>query len=35
MDQLGIRYEAKHTESVRSVCGNVTGNYHPHGETSV
>jgi DNA gyrase subunit A len=34
MDQLGIRYEAK-PRKCAFVCGNVTGNYHPHGETSV
>jgi DNA gyrase/topoisomerase IV subunit A len=34
MDQLGIRFEAK-PRKCAFVCGNVTGNYHPHGETSV
>jgi DNA gyrase/topoisomerase IV subunit A len=34
MDQLGLRQEAK-PRKCAFVCGNVTGNYHPHGESSV
>jgi len=34
MDQLGLGFEAK-PRKCAFVCGNVTGNYHPHGETSV
>ncbi|MBX3421709.1 MAG: DNA topoisomerase 4 subunit A [Pirellulaceae bacterium] len=34
MDQLGIRHDAK-PRKCAFVCGNVTGNYHPHGESSV
>lgn len=34
MSQLGINAEAK-PRKCAFVCGNVTGNYHPHGETSV
>ncbi len=34
MDQLGISADAK-PRKCAFVCGNVTGNYHPHGESSV
>ncbi len=34
MDQLGIRADAK-PRKCAFVCGNVTGNFHPHGESSV
>ncbi len=34
MDQLGIRADVK-PRKCAFVCGNVTGNFHPHGETSV
>lgn len=34
MDQLGLGHEAK-PRKCAFVCGNVTGNYHPHGEVSV
>ena len=34
MDQLGIRHDAK-PRKCAFVCGNVVGNYHPHGESSV
>jgi DNA gyrase/topoisomerase IV subunit A len=34
MDQLGINADAK-PRKCAFVCGNVTGNYHPHGESSV
>ncbi len=34
MDQLGIGAESK-PRKCAFVCGNVTGNFHPHGETSV
>jgi DNA gyrase/topoisomerase IV subunit A len=34
MDQLGINADAK-PRKCAFVCGNVTGNYHPHGEVSV
>ena len=34
MDQLGITADAK-PRKCAFVCGNVTGNYHPHGDVSV
>ncbi|MEZ6136545.1 MAG: DNA gyrase subunit A [Pirellulaceae bacterium] len=34
MDQLGIRADSK-PRKCAFVCGNVTGNFHPHGESSV
>ncbi len=34
MSQLGITFEAKPRKCM-FVCGNVTGNYHPHGDVSV
>jgi DNA gyrase subunit A len=34
MQQLGITADAKPRKCM-FVCGNVTGNYHPHGDTSV
>ena len=34
MDQLGVRHDAK-PRKCAFVCGNVVGNYHPHGESSV
>lgn len=34
MNQLGINSDAKPRKCM-FVCGNVTGNYHPHGESSV
>ena len=34
MDQLGISADAKPRKCM-FVCGNVTGNYHPHGDVSV
>jgi DNA gyrase/topoisomerase IV subunit A len=34
MDQLGIRSDSK-PRKCAFVCGNVTGNYHPHGDVSV
>ncbi|QDV26170.1 DNA gyrase/topoisomerase IV subunit A [Aureliella helgolandensis] len=34
MSQLGINAQAKPRKCMY-VCGNVTGNYHPHGESSV
>lgn len=34
MSQLGISFDAKPRKCM-FVCGNVTGNYHPHGDVSV